>query len=213
MVFGPDRMISPTMMAQLVRNWCPDRPTVLVVSACYSGIFVDGLAAPNRMILTAARGTGPRSDAARTRPIRISTAASSRPADGVRLHRPGQRHPRLRQTTRTGRGPDAGVRAPGLDRGEHAIPGADAEVHAAGSAGRAARDGCGYSGSSHRLRPGWVRTGSSPRRGPRSLRQSRPSCPDYRDHPTGSHGRRPDRPSSRGWSCLGTGRRPWRSRC
>lgn len=55
MVFGPDRIISPTMMAQLVRNWCPDRPTVLVVSACYSGIFVDGLAAPNRMIITAAR--------------------------------------------------------------------------------------------------------------------------------------------------------------
>jgi hypothetical protein len=38
-----------------VRNWCPDRPTVLVVSACFSGIFVDGLAAPNRMIITAAR--------------------------------------------------------------------------------------------------------------------------------------------------------------
>jgi hypothetical protein len=55
MVFGPNRQISPTMMAQLVRNWCPDRPTVLVVSACYSGIFVDGLAAPNRMIITAAR--------------------------------------------------------------------------------------------------------------------------------------------------------------
>jgi hypothetical protein len=55
MVFGPDREINPTMMAQLVRNWCPDRPTVLVVSACYSGIFVDGLAAPNRMIITAAR--------------------------------------------------------------------------------------------------------------------------------------------------------------
>ena len=55
MVFGPDRQIAPTMMAQLLRNWCQDRPTVLVVSACYSGIFVDGLAAPNRMILTAAR--------------------------------------------------------------------------------------------------------------------------------------------------------------
>ncbi len=55
MVFGPDRMIAPTMMAQLVRNWCPDRPTVLVVSACFSGIFVEGLAAPNRMIITASR--------------------------------------------------------------------------------------------------------------------------------------------------------------
>lgn len=55
MVLGPDRIISPTMMAQLIRTWCPDRPTVLVVSACFSGVFVDGLAAPNRMILTAAR--------------------------------------------------------------------------------------------------------------------------------------------------------------
>lgn len=55
MVFGPDRMLSPTAMASLVRGWCQDRPTVVIVSACFSGIFVDGLAAPNRMILTAAR--------------------------------------------------------------------------------------------------------------------------------------------------------------
>ncbi|MDP3403871.1 MAG: C13 family peptidase [Brevundimonas sp.] len=55
MVFGPDRMLSPTAMASLVRGWCQDRPTVVIVSACYSGIFVDGLAGPNRMILTAAR--------------------------------------------------------------------------------------------------------------------------------------------------------------
>ncbi|MFN4102102.1 MAG: C13 family peptidase, partial [Pararhodobacter sp.] len=31
------------------------RPTVVIVSACYSGVFVPVLAAPNRMILTAAR--------------------------------------------------------------------------------------------------------------------------------------------------------------
>lgn len=55
MVFGPDRMIAPTGMVGLVRSLCQDRPTVVVISACYSGIFVDSLAAPNRMIMTAAR--------------------------------------------------------------------------------------------------------------------------------------------------------------
>lgn len=55
MVFGPDRTLDPTDMARLLRGLCGTRPTVLVVSACFSGIFVDGLAGPNRMILTAAR--------------------------------------------------------------------------------------------------------------------------------------------------------------
>ena len=53
-VFGPDAMISPAAMANLVRQWCGARPTVVVVSACYSGVFVNALAGPNRMILTAA---------------------------------------------------------------------------------------------------------------------------------------------------------------
>lgn len=55
MVFGPDRMVTPTSMVAFVRGLCQDRPTVVVISACYSGIFVDSLAAPNRMIMTAAR--------------------------------------------------------------------------------------------------------------------------------------------------------------
>ena len=55
MIFGPDRILNPTSFVTLVRQWCEDRPTVVVISACYSGIFVDGLAAPNRMIMTAAR--------------------------------------------------------------------------------------------------------------------------------------------------------------
>lgn len=55
MVFGPDQTLSPTGMARLVRDLCGTRPTVLIISACYSGIFVDGSAGPNRMILTAAR--------------------------------------------------------------------------------------------------------------------------------------------------------------
>lgn len=55
MVFGPDGRLNPTSMTGLVRNWCGDRPTVVVVSACFSGIFVDALSGPNRMIITAAR--------------------------------------------------------------------------------------------------------------------------------------------------------------
>lgn len=55
LVFGPDTQLTPTSMATLVRELCQDRPTIVVISACYSGIFVDGLAAPNRMIMTAAR--------------------------------------------------------------------------------------------------------------------------------------------------------------
>ena len=45
----------PDAMAALVSNDCGARPTVVIVSACYSGVFVPPLAAPNRMILTAAR--------------------------------------------------------------------------------------------------------------------------------------------------------------
>ncbi|MDZ4365119.1 C13 family peptidase [Brevundimonas sp.] len=55
MVFGPNRMLAPGDMANLVRGWCGTRPTVIVVSACFSGVFVEGLKGPNRMIMTAAR--------------------------------------------------------------------------------------------------------------------------------------------------------------
>lgn len=55
MVFGPNRMLAPADMANLVRGWCGARPTVIVVSACFSGVFVEGLKGPNRMIMTAAR--------------------------------------------------------------------------------------------------------------------------------------------------------------
>ena len=34
---------------------CGKRPTVVVISACFSGVFVPALAKPNRMVLTAAR--------------------------------------------------------------------------------------------------------------------------------------------------------------
>jgi len=54
MVFGEDGTVTPASMAQMVRQWCGARPTVVIVSACYSGIFVNALEAPNRMVLTAA---------------------------------------------------------------------------------------------------------------------------------------------------------------
>ena len=54
MVFGIAPRMTPDMMANIVRSACGTRPTVVIVSACYSGIFVNALAAPNRMVLTAA---------------------------------------------------------------------------------------------------------------------------------------------------------------
>jgi hypothetical protein len=49
------RLLAPDVMATLVSNSCGARPTVVILSACYSGVFARPLAAPNRMILTAAR--------------------------------------------------------------------------------------------------------------------------------------------------------------
>ncbi|MCZ8087117.1 MAG: C13 family peptidase [Brevundimonas sp.] len=53
-VFG-DAALTPGQLAILLRRACGERPTVAVVSACYSGVFLGALAAPNRMVLTAAR--------------------------------------------------------------------------------------------------------------------------------------------------------------
>lgn len=54
-VFGPNRLLSPDEMARRIDGWCGTRPTVVIVSACFSGVFTDRLAAPNRMIMSAAR--------------------------------------------------------------------------------------------------------------------------------------------------------------
>ena len=54
-VFGPDMMMTPQMLDRLLTEACGTRPTVAIVSACFSGVFVPGLGKPNRMILTAAR--------------------------------------------------------------------------------------------------------------------------------------------------------------
>jgi len=59
MVFGDAPRMAPDLMANMVRNSCGARPTVVIISACYSGIFVNSLQAPNRMVLTAARRDRP----------------------------------------------------------------------------------------------------------------------------------------------------------
>lgn len=55
MVMGAEGVLSPDRLNGLLTEWCGQRPTVVVVSACYSGVFMPALAAPNRMVMTAAR--------------------------------------------------------------------------------------------------------------------------------------------------------------
>ena len=48
-------ILEPATLARMLKESCGDRPTVVIVSACFSGVFVPALRAANRMVLTAAR--------------------------------------------------------------------------------------------------------------------------------------------------------------
>lgn len=48
-------VVQPAKLDSIVTNACGTRPTIVVISACYSGGFVNALEASNRMIMTAAR--------------------------------------------------------------------------------------------------------------------------------------------------------------
>lgn len=50
-----DKLLTPTALARLIGGACGDRPTIIIVSACFSGVFVPALAGPRRLVLTAAR--------------------------------------------------------------------------------------------------------------------------------------------------------------
>ncbi|HEY6578482.1 MAG TPA: C13 family peptidase [Rhizomicrobium sp.] len=50
-----DNLLQPARLASMLNGSCADKPTVVVVSACFSGAFVPALEAPNRIVLTAAR--------------------------------------------------------------------------------------------------------------------------------------------------------------
>ena len=49
------QLLPPDLMDQMITNACGQRPTIVIISACFSGVFVPALADANRMILTAAR--------------------------------------------------------------------------------------------------------------------------------------------------------------
>lgn len=50
-----DQILPPSILGLMLDRTCGAKPTVVVVSACFSGVFVPALAKPNRLILTAAR--------------------------------------------------------------------------------------------------------------------------------------------------------------
>lgn len=50
-----DNILPPGLMNRLVDTACPNRPTIVVISACFSGVFIPPMATAQRMILTAAR--------------------------------------------------------------------------------------------------------------------------------------------------------------
>lgn len=49
-----DQLLTPAQLGQLLDAGCGRRPTIAIVSACHSGIFLD-VSAPNRIVLTASR--------------------------------------------------------------------------------------------------------------------------------------------------------------
>lgn len=51
--------LTPRQMGRMVDRACGRRPTVVIVSACYSGVFVPALRGTNRIVITAASATRP----------------------------------------------------------------------------------------------------------------------------------------------------------
>lgn len=50
-----ETILEPRTLGALVEDVCGSRPTVVVLSACFSGVFVPALAGPDRIVITAAR--------------------------------------------------------------------------------------------------------------------------------------------------------------
>lgn len=50
-----NRILAPGVLDTMLNKTCGARPTVVVISACFSGVYVPTLARSNRMVLTAAR--------------------------------------------------------------------------------------------------------------------------------------------------------------
>jgi hypothetical protein len=54
-VLVADELLAPLTLGAMLDQACGQRPTIVVLSACFSGVFLPAIAAPNRMVLTAAR--------------------------------------------------------------------------------------------------------------------------------------------------------------
>lgn len=50
-----DRMVDPEPLADRINSACGDRPTVAIISACFSGRFIGALKGPKRVVFTASR--------------------------------------------------------------------------------------------------------------------------------------------------------------
>lgn len=50
-----DRVLGPDKLGAIVNNACGSKPSIIVMSSCFSGQFVPALAGEDRMVLTAAR--------------------------------------------------------------------------------------------------------------------------------------------------------------
>ncbi len=48
-------LLHPQMLSAMLNDACPDRPSVVIISACFSGVFIPPLQKSDRLILTAAR--------------------------------------------------------------------------------------------------------------------------------------------------------------
>lgn len=50
-----DELLRPQLLAAMLDDACPGRPSVVVISACFSGVFIPPLQKSDRLIMTAAR--------------------------------------------------------------------------------------------------------------------------------------------------------------
>jgi hypothetical protein len=50
-----DQLLSPAGLSRMIDAACGGRPTVVILSACFSGVFVPAIADANRAVFTAAR--------------------------------------------------------------------------------------------------------------------------------------------------------------
>lgn len=50
-----EQLFSPAGLSRMIDNACGQRPTVVILSACFSGVFIPSIADANRAVFTAAR--------------------------------------------------------------------------------------------------------------------------------------------------------------